>query len=352
MQQDLPNAPKQAQPPADAPGMWQHIQSWDSRLSVTKGLTIVTLLTGFFGGYFQYLSSYEEKVGEQAKTDMLAATNTFIEISDAFAEVQMLQESILSDLTDGLKSKAGTTVMQVDAKTPSGSLSDYSKARAALRHNGAIFARKAEIYIDWPSDLGRDPAAQRTLDQDPLTATLLADYNFDCDAEANLPQFRGAIYDGSDRGRPNEELCGDPNANGPKSFVDLCARTPGGAVDPLKKIVNINWWSAKHHVLVMHHCFEALNNRPGLAEASASGSDKNRDRKQDLLKVQETYKQRLNFQARRLDAFMTLTMAQLDRIRVRYRPTGYLCHVPLARDAIGYFSNQCTPMLPTMNERG
>jgi hypothetical protein len=116
--------------------------------------------------------------------------------------------------------------------------------------------------------------------------------------------------------------------------------------------VNINWWSAKHHVLVMHYCFEALNGKPGPAEASTSGSYKNRDGKQDPLKLQETYKQKLNFQARRLDAFMTLTMAQLERIRVRYRPSGFFCHVPVARDAIGIFSNQCTPIRTAMNERG
>jgi hypothetical protein len=93
MQQDLPDAAKRAQPPADAPGLWQNIQSWDSRLSVTKGLTVVTLLTGFFGGYFQYLNSYEEKVSEQAKADMTTATNTFIEVSNAFAEVQMRKKA-------------------------------------------------------------------------------------------------------------------------------------------------------------------------------------------------------------------------------------------------------------------
>jgi len=246
MQHDLHSEAVRAQAPADKPGVWQSIQSWDSRLSVTKGLTIVTLLTGFFGGYFQYLNSYEEKVGEQAKADMAAATTTFIEISNAFAEVQMLQESILEDYADALKSRADPAVVRVDAKTSSDLLSDYSKARTVLRQNGAVFARKAEIYIDWPSDLSRDPAAPRALDQDPLTETLLTEYNFDCDAEANLPHFKGAIYDGSDRGSPNEELCTDPTANGPKAYVDLCARQPGsGAIDPLRKVVNINWWSAK-----------------------------------------------------------------------------------------------------------
>jgi hypothetical protein len=220
-----------------------------------------------------------------------------------------------------------------------------------LRQNGAIYARKAEIYLDWPSDLSRDPATERTLDEDPLTETLLTKYNFDCDSEANLPQFKGAIYDGSDSGRPNEELCNDPMANGPKAYVDLCARLPGGAIDPLQKVVNVNWWSAKHHVLVMHHCFEALHGQLDTAETLTPGGDQSRDRKQEVLKLQESNRHSLELQARRLDAFMTLTMAQLERIRVRYRPSGFFCHVPLARDAIGLFSNQCMPIKTAVHER-
>ncbi|MGY8707983.1 hypothetical protein RAD16_19760 [Bradyrhizobium sp. 18BD] len=347
MEQDTPKDTERTQPAADAPGVWQKIQSWDSRLSVTKGLTAVTLLTGFLGGYFQYLNSYEQKVGEQAKADMQKATDTFIEISDAFAEVQMLQENILPARLGSMKAQASPAFIPVDTKTLE-PLADYWKARATLRRNGAIFARKAEIYIDWPSDIYRDAAAEHTLDQDPLTATLLTKYNFDCESEANLPQFKGEAYNGSDPGRPSEELCNDPTANGPKAYVPLCARLPDGAIDPLQKVVALNWWSAKHHVLVMNHCFEALR---GQTSALASSSDAPNDPKPDAKKPPLTSEQRLQLQARRLDAFMTLTMAQLDRIRVRYRPTGFVCHVPVVRDAVGYFSNECLPIQPVKNER-
>jgi hypothetical protein len=37
-------------------------------------------------------------------------------------------------------------------------------------------------------------------------------------------------------------------------------------------------------------------------------------------------------------------MSQLERIRVKYRPVGFFCHVPLVRDAIGLFSKRCTPI--------
>ena len=83
--------------PAKGPGLWKHIQAWDGKLSVAKGLTAVTLLTGFLGGYFQYLGAYEDKVSEQAKTDMAAATQTFLDITNSFAEAQMLQQLIYFD---------------------------------------------------------------------------------------------------------------------------------------------------------------------------------------------------------------------------------------------------------------
>lgn len=349
MEQDLPKEAARAQSPAK-PGVWQRIQSWDSRLSVTKGLTAVTLLTGLVGGYLQYINSYDQKMSEQAKTDMDAATNTFMSISDAFAEVQTQQETMLRDELSSLKAQSSPAFIPVDSKTLE-PFSEYRKARNALQRNGAIFARKAEIYIDWPSDMSRDAAAEHTIDQDPLAATLLTKYNFDCDSEANLPQFRGAIYNGGDPGRPSEELCNDPTANGLKSYVELCARLPDGTIDPLQKVVAINWWSAKHHVLVMHHCFEALRGQLNPLQVPASSNDISSDRRPAKMTPREIGEHRLQLQARRLDAFMTLTMSQLERIRVRYRPTGFICHAPGLRETVGYFTNYCLPNQPGKNER-
>jgi len=102
----------------------------------------------------------------------------------------------------------------------------------------------------------------------------------------------------------------------------------------------------------MHHCFEALHGKLGTADARAAGTDASQNGKQAFLKQQQNYRERLNAQARRLDAFMTLTMAQLEHIRVRYRPSGYFCHVPVVRDVIGIFSDQCMPIKTAVNERG
>ena len=56
--------PRQARPAS--PGYWTRVQTFDGRLSIAKGFTAVMLLTGFFGGYFQYLNSREDEVSTLA----------------------------------------------------------------------------------------------------------------------------------------------------------------------------------------------------------------------------------------------------------------------------------------------
>ena len=92
--------------PIKGPSLWERIKSWDSQFSVAKGLAIVTLLTSFFGGYFQYLNAYQEKVSTQAKEDMAGATATFTDVSNAFAEMQALQQILYADFTRAVRDKS------------------------------------------------------------------------------------------------------------------------------------------------------------------------------------------------------------------------------------------------------
>ena len=48
--------------------MWQRIVSWDKEFSIAKGLAVVTLLTSVFGGYFQYLNSYQDRSAPRPRT--------------------------------------------------------------------------------------------------------------------------------------------------------------------------------------------------------------------------------------------------------------------------------------------
>jgi hypothetical protein len=333
--------PRQALPASS--GFWARIQAFDGRLSIAKGLTAVTLLTGFFGGYFQYLNSYEDKVSTLAKADMQSATSTFVEISDAFAEAQMLQQLMFFDFTAALD--AGPDAGEKGMVTQAGNdlFPSYVKARTALRQNSSVFAHKAEIYIDWASDLGRDPATQQALDGDPLTETLLGTYDFDCDAPSNFPNFAGGNRAAPAPAAPR--CSGDYlDVNNPLR-ISLCARRPDtGEIDPNRPAITIDWQSAKHHVLVMHYCFEATHSEIHTARIWASKNEVSDDRVSKFRANQERYKASLDGEVARLNAFMTVAMSQLERIRLKYRPSGFVCHVPLVRDAIGMFSTKCTPI--------
>jgi hypothetical protein len=323
-------------------GFWSRLQAFDGRLSIAKGFTAVTLLTGFFGGYFQYLNSYEDKVSTLAKADMQSATSTFVEVSNAFAEAQMLQQLIFFDFAAALDAGADAGEKAMVTQAGNDVFPSYVKARTALRQNSSVFAHEAEIYIDWASDLGRDPANQ-ALDGDPLTETVLGNYNFDCDAATNFPSFAGGNRAAPAAAAPR--CSGDYlDVNNPQR-ISLCARRPDtGEIDPNRSAITIDWQSAKHHVMVMHYCFEATHSELHTARIWASKNEVSDDRVAKFRANRERYKSRLDGEVARLNAFMTVAMSQLERIRIKYRPSGFFCHVPLVRDAIGLFSARCTPI--------
>jgi hypothetical protein len=336
-QQDMTFGAVPRRPAATKAGSWTRLQAWDSRLSVAKGLTLVTLLTGFFGGYFQYLNAYEDKVSTQAKADMESATTTFVEISNAFAQAHMLQELIFYDYSASLDN-VDIGDKQMTTQAGRDSFSKYVDARASLRQSSSIFAHKAEMYIDWASDLGRDPAAFHELDGDPLNEAALNSYHFDCDSKANLPQLSSV---GAAAAQPYPMACrADIEPGGPAQKIKLCPRDRIGGPALPGKTVDIDWSSAKHHVLVLHYCFEQAHRKILSARVWAS---QNPVSDQELKKFQDnrtSYKAALDHQAIRLNAFMTLTMARLEGIRAKYRPSGFFCHVPLVRDAM---SKRCEP---------
>ena len=114
---------------------------------------VLTLLTSLFGGYFQYLNAYQDKVSTQAKEDMTAATATFTEVSNSFAEMQALQQILYSDFTSAVRDKSDASDHALSSKNAKEASDTYEKARTTLRENVDVLARKAEVYIDWASDI-------------------------------------------------------------------------------------------------------------------------------------------------------------------------------------------------------
>jgi hypothetical protein len=338
-----PQAPEgQPKDPIKASGFWERVKAWDSEFSIAKGLAIVTLLTSFFGGYFQYLNSYQEKVSTQAKEDMAAATATFTDISSAFAEMQALQQILYSDFTRAVRDKSDASDQALGTKNAQGVSETYEKAWTALRENINLLTRKAEMYIDWASDIGRDPAGKRNVDDDPLTRSLLRDYDFNCSDKSNFPRFGNVNAKNEPEETSDEDFCAaggkqydDAKITPENAFTRICASKN------VQRATRIYWYSAKHHVLTMHYCFEATHERLEAVRGWASKSDRDRTKETAILTEAVQVSAELDNLARRLNAFTSLALFQMERIRVKYRPVGFVCNLPLVRDIL---SARCLPI--------
>jgi hypothetical protein len=319
--------PKTTSSEASTSGPWANVIRVDSWYRSAASLTIVTVIVGWFGTYIQYLNAYEDKVRDQAKADMTAATDTFVDISNAFAQAQALQEIVYFNFRDAVRlyrkakqDDADTAKKHMITEAGKKAFDDYVKARTALREKSGIYARKAELYIDWASNLKHDPAAKYELNQDPLTQTLLGVYNFNCDT--NLPRFKASE---AEQIAEREDKCAKPSA----TAKQYCNKGP----------VKIDWQSAKHHVVTMYYCFDLSHNDLEAARIWAAGSEIDatlaKNEKADQIESN------LNNQVLRLNAFMSLTMSQLETIRVKYRPSSFSCNIPLINYLI---KDRCTPV--------
>src|SRR5437763_15856960 len=172
---------------------------------------------------------------------MTAATKTFMEIANAFSEAQTLQQILFFDFSGALDDSTEASEQALTTKDARGIFPGYENARKTLRQNSNLLARKAEIYIDWASDFGRDAAQARTPTTDPLTQPLLGAYNFDCDDAANFPQFETASSETGNgasakagSGRPHEDPChvvkDEGNYDPPHAYVNHCATQIGAIV--------------------------------------------------------------------------------------------------------------------------
>jgi hypothetical protein len=316
-------------------------------LSYARGLPVITLIGSLLVGYFQYLSAYQDKVSAQAKEDMSAATSTFLDIANAFSEAQMLQQILYFDYAAALGIDADGDAQAIQTRNAQATYAPYEHARIALRQNSDLFARKAEIYIDWASDFGRDPADTKTPTTDPLNESLLGTYNFDCDDAANIPRFNTQDENGNRLPRAPAPPCRhDPTEmifDPPGSYVRLCARENGKIVAD-KPALTLHWYSAKHQLLAMHYCFERLHSQLLPARQWASQSTLSAEQKAAFVAREAETRAGLSSQAVRLNAFMSLAMFQMENIRVKYRPVGFMCHIPFVTPFVDLFSNYCTPI--------
>jgi hypothetical protein len=84
--------------------------------------------------------------------------------------------------------------------------------------------------------------------------------------------------------------------------------------------------------MTMHYCFETAHDRLAAARQWASRSDRDIAKEQEIAGREKEINAELDDLAGRISAFSSLALYQMERIRVKYRPVGFLCSVPLVRN--------------------
>jgi hypothetical protein len=211
------------------PGFWQQLKGaairTEREFAFLKGLAVVSLLGTLIGAYFQYLSAYQDKASALAQEDTAAATNAFTETSNALSLAITLQGLLFYDFVHAVKLNAANDAAALTSKNAHDLYQPYEEASATLRENTNLLARKMEIYLDWASDIGRDPATDADLGVDPISTSLLGVFGFDCDQD--MPTFEVG-----------------------KSTLH---KVKNG------KTLDVDWYSAKHHVLTIEYCFDVTH---------------------------------------------------------------------------------------------
>lgn len=298
---------------APAPqSFWPSLKSFVLRqLSGITVVSMLSILATLIVAYFQNLSAYQDKVTTQAKDDMTAATQVFADAATALSSALSLQQRLIDDFYDALPNDAYKDDNAYPTKSARAIYKDYLDAYASLHQNYNLLARKAEIYLDWPSDLSHDAAANTTPTIDPVNMSTLGEFDFNC--EKYMPDFA----------HDSRVPLADPH-NGDK--------------------VTIDWHSAKHHVLTTQYCFEITHKHLTAALQWASQSVTDPAQWSYLTNANQMTLfrgTRATNQVLRLNAFIGLAMSEIERIRVKYRPNGYWCSVPIVPRLIG---KKCTPV--------
>ncbi len=283
-----------------------------------KGVTFVGVFSAIVGvlgtliaAYFQNLSAYEDKASALAKDDMAAAAQAFTDASTALSIPLSLQERLIFGYAAAAEETVDTDDDAYVTKSTRAINGNYEDSYTALRENINLIARKMEIYLDWASNIQRDPAKPGAPTADPINISLLGAYNFDCDKDDDMPFEKGE--------------------------ATLPLKDPDGKLRDL----TVDWNSAKHHVFTIAYCFEFTHKHMKTVRQWASKSRVDRAQREDFIKQFPSLKKRLDNQVVRLNIFMGVAMNEIDRVRVKYRPNGYWCSVPIVREALG---QKCTPI--------
>jgi hypothetical protein len=300
--------------PGPAPaGGWHRFKTaifrGEKEFAVLKGLTALSIFGTLVGAYIQNLSAYENKVAAQAQSDMTAATQAFADVSGELSLPLILQKQLILSYHHAITANTDTDATAYDTANARTIYKLYTDAYGSLSKDYNLLARKGELYIDWASDLTRYPDANGTPTSDNIDMSLLNTYGFDC--ENNMPSFQNSTV-----------TLTNPKNNPPAITVD--------------------WYSAKHNVLAIETCFETTHEAMTPVLQWASGSAVDPAKKTDFInRTFAVFDLRRSNQVLRLNAFMSLAMFDIDKIRVKYQPNGFICSLPGISEALSLI-NRCT----------
>ena len=104
--------------------------------------------------------------------------------------------------------------------------------------------------------------------------------------------------------------------------------------------LTIDWYSTKHNALAIETCFDITHRSMAAVRQWASNSPVDDKAKSDFVdKNFAVFQTRASNQVLRLNAFMSLAMFNIDKIRVRYRPAGFICSVPGVSEILTLFDS-------------
>jgi hypothetical protein len=285
-------------------------------------LPVVTVLGSLLASHFQYLSAYQEKVDTEAKQQVSAAETTYTDVSTMFSKAITLQQYLFFDYRDSVKANSFADDHALNTKDARAVFQQYDDLRISLRENIDLLARRVERDLDWRSDLQRDAAKVTAIGGDPMSRIKLGAYNFECEKE-----------DGP-----------MPNFHPGQTHVELPPPPEMLAYNPKAQPLGIDWYSTKHQVLTLYYCFEVAHRRIVAARQWAANASIDGAAKSAFTDNIDNIQVSFNREAERLNAFMTLAARRIEIIQVKFRPRAWVCHVPLVREIVDFYSKTCTPI--------
>lgn len=279
--------------PPPPTGWRKSLSTVDGPLKFIKDLSLFSLVAVIATAFFQFNQWSIEKTLDRAKTDYTLAIQTFDELIGTLAKAQNLQQILYY-----LHKAAGTSPDQAlyFQKQAHDIATEYGKARLELRTGIDRLLYKAQLYVDWASDLDAnqtlastryrfDPIRSQVAKAGTISEGKLDGAGFDCAAKNAVPNYT--------------------------AFTDLKAEPVGS--------VMIDWRSTKHQLVIFYHCFDELHGailpaRIWATKEPASPADA-QPSKSIVASLEPKVEPAMHNQVIRINGLSMLVMTRIEQIR-------------------------------------